>query len=407
MLPSSTSSLLNMVLVNNVHTGSNNVFRTAIIHKTMSSVLNYNAMKRRSLSTFNNNNIKKQSSIFSTTTTRRNYSSSSKDPFDAMFKWPISKANTFLNICPQGEAMVVERFGKLHYVQRGGGIFFAIPFIDEIKYVIPLKEQALRIEPLHAITADNVSVSVAGNLYAEFVNPERAAYGSVNPLYAAVTHAQSVMRNSVGEMELDEILKGRAKINARVVASIEHAVQDWGIRIKRYEVTEVNPEAVVKNSMDKQSAAERARREQVLQAEGLKQAATLQSEGEKIKLVNESEGNLIRATNEAEAAKRTLVMRAEGAALAMEKEAKATAEAIDIIATALAKPNADTAATLEICKKLIAMHSEIGKAGNSTYFFNEKPADLTSFMAQAKVILDNNKQQIQPPLSGKSNQVKF
>jgi regulator of protease activity HflC (stomatin/prohibitin superfamily) len=88
-----------------------------------------------------------------------------------------------------------------------------------------------------------------------------------------------------------------------VKGSVQEAAEAWGIDVKRYELTEVMPDRHIAEAMDKQAAAERNRREKVLEAEGEKQKATLESEGQKIKLQNESEGMLIKVQNEAEAEK--------------------------------------------------------------------------------------------------------
>ena len=99
--------------------------------------------------------------------------------------WPITKPNTILNIVPQGKMYVVERFGKLHEIQPSG-FFLAVPLVDEIAYIIDTRERAIDIPPQSAITRDNVTVDVSGNLFLAFVDPERAAYGARNPLYAVM-----------------------------------------------------------------------------------------------------------------------------------------------------------------------------------------------------------------------------
>ena len=118
------------------------------------------------------------------------FSSSSNDssPYGQnleMTQWPIRKANTILNIVPQGKRMVVERFGKLHAIHESG-YFIAVPILDSIAYVIDIRERALDIVPQSAITRDNVSVEVSGNLFVSVVDPEKAAYGSRNPLYSVM-----------------------------------------------------------------------------------------------------------------------------------------------------------------------------------------------------------------------------
>lgn len=99
------------------------------------------------------------------------------------WSWPVTKTNTIINIVPQGHKYVVERFGKLHAI-HDSGLFFAIPFVDTISYVIDVRERAMDIAPQTAITRDNVSVDVSGNLFVKFQDAQNAAYGALNPLYS-------------------------------------------------------------------------------------------------------------------------------------------------------------------------------------------------------------------------------
>jgi hypothetical protein len=101
----------------------------------------------------------------------------------ALTRWPITKANTVFNIVPQGYKYVVERFGKLHSIEDSGW-FLAIPFVDTISYVVDVRELAIDIPPQSAITRDNVAVEVSGNLFIRFVDPQKAAYGALNPIYS-------------------------------------------------------------------------------------------------------------------------------------------------------------------------------------------------------------------------------
>ena len=171
-----------------------------------------------------------------------------------------------------------------------------------------MREKALSIAPQSAITKDNVHIHVSGNLYCQFVDAEKAAYGSENPLYAIKQHAQSSMRAAMGELELDDILHARAHLNNVIRKTVQESAESWGLEIKRYEITEVAPDKFITEAMDKQAAAERDRRKRVLEAEGDKRSAELESEGVKIKMKNESEGLLIKVKNEAEARKQQLLL---------------------------------------------------------------------------------------------------
>ena len=297
------------------------------------------------------------------------------------WRWPVSSTNTILNIVPQGHKYVVERFGKLHAVQDSG-LFLAIPLVDAISYVIDMRERALDIPPQSAITRDNVSVEVSGNLFVRFYDAEKAAYGALNPLYSVTQHAQSAMRSAIGEMELDEILHGRARLNGMIRGSLQEAAEPWGLEIRRYEITEITPDQQIRIAMDKQAAAERDRREHVLRAEGAKRRAELESEGVRISLQNESEGNLIKVRNEAEATKSKILLEAEAQAVAIAQVAKAQAVAVREIAAALHETGGAQAAQLALAREYVQMYGEMGKQSN-TILFNERPADVNALLVQA------------------------
>lgn len=115
-------------------------------------------------------------------------------PSNNSTRWPITKTNMGFNIVPQGFRYVVERFGKMHAIEDSGW-FIAIPMVDKISYVIDIRERAIDIPPQSAITRDNVSVEVSGNLFVQFVNPERAAYGAFNPLYSVTQVRNAYMHD--------------------------------------------------------------------------------------------------------------------------------------------------------------------------------------------------------------------
>jgi regulator of protease activity HflC (stomatin/prohibitin superfamily) len=216
-----------------------------------------------------------------------------------------------------------------------------------------------------------VSVEVSGNLFVRFMDAKKAAYGALNPLYSVTQHAQSAMRSAIGEMELDEILHGRAKLNSLIKGSLQEASEPWGLEIRRYEITEITPDAQIRIAMDKQAAAERDRRERVLRAEGAKRQAELESEGVRISLTNESEGY-----------KTKILLEAQGQAEAIRLTAEAQAQALRVISNELLKPGGQEAARLAVAREYVTMYGEMGKQSN-TILFNERPADVSALMAQA------------------------
>ena len=190
------------------------------------------------------------------------------------------------------------------------------------------------------------------------------------------------MRSAIGEMELDEILHGRAKLNSLIKGSLQEAAIAWGMQVLRYEITEITPDEEIRIAMDKQAAAERARREQVLRAEGDKRGAELTSEGVKISLSNESEGMLIKIKNEAEAFKIKAIREAEGEAESVRIRAEAQAEAISKVSLELQKTGGTEAAQLALAQSYVEMYGEMGSKSN-TMFFNQNAGDVTSLLVQA------------------------
>lgn len=299
-------------------------------------------------------------------------------------QWPISKPNMFFNIVPQGHRYVVERFGKLASIEDSGW-FLGIPFVDKIAYIVDIRERAMDIPPQSAITRDNVSVEVSGNLFVRFNDAEKAAYGAFNPLYSVTQHSQSAMRSAIGEMELDEILHGRAQLNSLIKGSLQEAAIPWGLEIRRYEITEITPDNQIRIAMDKQAAAERDRREQVLRAEGDKRRAELISEG-----------NLIKVRNEADGEKTKIVMEAQGHAEAVKLAAQAQAEALNLISAELNRTGGSEAAKLNLAQDYSKMYGEIGSNSN-TIFFNERPGDVNALLTQAVTAMQTATNSNTPP----------
>jgi len=200
------------------------------------------------------------------------------------------------------------------------------------------------------------------------------------------------MRAAVGELELDEILHARQKLNTIIKTALLDAAYSWGIEIRRYEITEISPDKQISLAMDKQAAAERNRREKVLNAEGEKSKETLESEGIKIRLTNESEGRMIQIRNEAQAMKQQAIFEAEGEAISVQLRAEAQAKSIQVIADALKTDQGKLAAQLQIAAKYIEMYGDIGQKSN-TMIFSDKPGDLNSLLAQAALVINSvNKQ---------------
>jgi regulator of protease activity HflC (stomatin/prohibitin superfamily) len=119
-----------------------------------------------------------------------------------------NRVNTLINICKQNEDIVIERLGRFHRLQKSG-IFFAFPIIDKIRYVFDNRELTIPIDPQHATTQDNVTISIAGVVYIKFIDAYKTAYGVSDPIYSVSQFAQSAMRAVVGKHALDDIFHSR------------------------------------------------------------------------------------------------------------------------------------------------------------------------------------------------------
>jgi regulator of protease activity HflC (stomatin/prohibitin superfamily) len=213
-------------------------------------------------------------------------------------EFPPQKVNTVVNFGRQGSKYVVERFGKFQTVHPSG-VFFTVPFIDRIME-IDTRQMVIDVDRQHAYTGDNVAVSVAAQLYITVVDVESACYKVSQPLVAVVSQAQSALRTAIGKNDLDHLLKDRNSINHDVGEALKHSVEQWGINVSRFEITELTPDLRIQQAMDLQSTAERERRAAVTSAEGHKKAMELQAEGKRQAAILEAEGKKIAMELEAE-----------------------------------------------------------------------------------------------------------
>ena len=184
-----------------------------------------------------------------------------------------------VRIVPQSEKHVVERFGRLRAV-LGPGINFIIPFLDVVKHKISILERQLPTASQDAITRDNVLVQVDTSVFYRITEPEKTVYRIRDIDAAIATTVAGIVRAEIGKMDLDEVQSNRAQLISTIKASVEDAVDDWGIEVTRAEILDVNLDQATRDAMLQQLNAERARRAQVTEAEGRKRSVELQADAE-------------------------------------------------------------------------------------------------------------------------------
>ena len=201
-------------------------------------------------------------------------------------------------IVPQRSNYVIERLGKYNRT-LDSGFHFLIPFIDKVAYQHTLKEEVIDVERQACVTRDNIQVGINGVLYIQVVDAHKASYGINNYRYAASQLAQTTMRSVIGQTDLDKTFEERAKINEIVVQALDEAASPWGIKVLRYEISDIELPLSIKDALEQQMRAERERRAAIAKSEGERQAMINVSEGQKQEVINLSEAEKQKQINEA------------------------------------------------------------------------------------------------------------
>jgi len=214
------------------------------------------------------------------------------------------------------EKGIIERLGKYQRTY-GSGLHIIIPFVDKLTKV-DMRENVVDVPPQEVITKDNVVVTVDAVVYYEATDPVKLMYNVANFYLASTKLAQTNLRNVIGDMQLDESLTSREKINAALRQILDDATDKWGVRIVRVELQRIEPPMDVTEAMHRQMKAERDRRAAILEADGDKQASITRAEGFKQSAVLEAEGKATAIREVAAAEKFQLLTVAEGEAQAIE-----------------------------------------------------------------------------------------
>jgi regulator of protease activity HflC (stomatin/prohibitin superfamily) len=184
-----------------------------------------------------------------------------------------------VRIVPQSEKHVVERFGRLRSV-LGPGINFVVPFLDRIAHKVSVLERQLPTATQDAITADNVLVKVETSVFYRVTEPEKTVYRIRDVDAAIATTVAGIVRSEIGKIELDQVQSNRAQLIERVREQVTAMVDDWGVEVTRAEILDVNLDEATRAAMLQQLNAERARRAQVMEAEGKKRSVELAADAD-------------------------------------------------------------------------------------------------------------------------------
>ncbi len=189
-----------------------------------------------------------------------------------------------LKILFEYERGVIFRLGRITGV-RGPGFIIVIPFLEKMVRV-SLRLVTMDVPPQDVITKDNVSVKVNAVVYFRVVEPNRAILQVENYLYATSQLAQTTLRSILGQVELDELLSEREKLNIKLQEVLDKQTDSWGIKVTMVEVKYVDLPQEMQRAMAKQAEAERERRAKVISAEGEFQASAKIAEASEILSAN-------------------------------------------------------------------------------------------------------------------------
>lgn len=177
-----------------------------------------------------------------------------------------------IKILAEYERGVIFRLGRVLAKPKGPGIILVFAPIDRIVRV-SLRVDTLEVPPQDVVTRDNVTVKVNAVIYFRVLDPTLAIIEVSNFLYATSQLAQTTLRSVLGEVELDELLSQREKLNIRLQAILDQHTSTWGVKVTMVEVKQVDLAEQMIRAIARQAEAERERRAKIINAEGEYSAA--------------------------------------------------------------------------------------------------------------------------------------
>jgi regulator of protease activity HflC (stomatin/prohibitin superfamily) len=225
----------------------------------------------------------------------------------------------YITIVRQYERMVVFTLGKYAGMRQPGLNILVWPFQTSRK--IDLREDVIDIPRQTNITLDNAPIDIDFLVYLRVQenSAERSVLDVVDYRSAVVGIATTNLRAVIGEMNLDDVLSQRERINEALRVKLDEVTERWGIKVTQVEIREVEPNREIQEAMNRQMSAERVRRAAVTEAEGLRQAAITVAEGEKQSAILKAEGGRQAEILEAEGDQQAAILRADGFSTALDR----------------------------------------------------------------------------------------
>jgi regulator of protease activity HflC (stomatin/prohibitin superfamily) len=201
---------------------------------------------------------------------------------------------------------------------KGPGLVWIIPFIQSGQK-IDMRERVRDVPPLRNITRDNAGVDVDFVYYLRVEDPEKSVLEVQDFETAARQLAMTTLRAVIGDLTLDDVLSRRDEINQRMQLKLDEVTNRWGVKVLAVEIREIEPPPAIQEAMTRQMSAERTRRAQITESEGIRDAQINVAEGDKQSQVLRADGDRESAILRAQGQRESQILEAEGFATAMER----------------------------------------------------------------------------------------
>ena len=225
----------------------------------------------------------------------------------------------YIKIIRQYERMAIFTLGRYSGMLDPGLKLLFWPF--QVTQRLDLREEVLDIPRQTNITLDNAPIDIDFLVYMRIIDhqAERAILEVVDYYSAVVGIATTTLRAVIGEMNVDDVLSQRERINEALRIKLDEITERWGIKVTQVEIREIEPARDIQEAMNRQMSAERLRRASVTEAEGTRQAAITVAEGEKQAAILRAEGHRQSEILTAEGDQQAAILRAEGFSTALDR----------------------------------------------------------------------------------------
>jgi regulator of protease activity HflC (stomatin/prohibitin superfamily) len=192
-------------------------------------------------------------------------------------------------IVPQTQAFVIERLGKYKTTWEKG-FHIKVPVIDRIAKMVDLREHTADFQPWSMITKDSIIISIDTVAYLRIYNAMDYTYQMANPLRAIENLTATILRNIIGNLNLNDTLTSREQINKDACTELNKAANPWGVQVIRVEIQEIQPPQELQDAMQQKMRAERQVEANLLEAEGNAKAVRTEAaaKAEAIEMINKA-----------------------------------------------------------------------------------------------------------------------